>query len=285
MKKTVFVMAALMIIMCCVSGGMADSYSSVPRSSVWYTYDTSLHWFYAQLSYDEKCAFSARYDALALGDMSQWDIAGFGLTDYQQERVKFVINNDCPELMICTPVRKIADFYALLGSPDWFIEYSRDLEGELRACLKELDRVKSSGSWSGSDRNKQKAYDRNIARTTKYLLDNDGPEGSLHLESSVRSAISAIVNRTAVCEGYSRSTQLAMRYYGIPCIYIVGKIPGGANHAWNLLRVDGSWKHYDAAWNADGDYMNLSDTEMYIQNGRSIGDEYASLGFSLPSCW
>ena len=278
-------MAALMIIMCCISGGAADSYSSVPYSSVWHTYDASLHWFYAQLSFDEKCAFSARYDALALGEISRWDIAGFGLTDYQQERVEFVINNDCPELMICASVRKEAEFYALLGSPDWFSEYSRDLEGELRACLEELDRVKSLGSWSGSDRNKQNAYDRYIARATKYVLDNDGPEGSLHLEPGVRSAKSAIVNRTAVCEGYSRSTQLAMRYYGIPCIYIVGTIPSGEYHAWNLLRVDGSWKHYDATWNADGDYMNLSDTEMYNKKGRTIDDEYALLGFSLPSCW
>lgn len=293
MKKNVlFPILASLLLLCCVSGAVADSYYTAPRSSVWYTYAPSLHWLYLQLDEEEKCAFSAKYDALALGNSSLWDTSGFRLTAYQQKRVEFAIDNDCPELMIYMPVCALAGYFAAdtfaeYSVPDttgWFFEYSEDMSRDLRACLQVLEQLKSSRTWGSSDLSKQKAFDQNIVQRTIYLLDNDGPEGTLHVDSSVRAAKAAIVYRTAVCEGYSRSTQLAMRYYGIPCLYVGGKVQGGGNHAWNLVCIDGAWKHYDATWNKNGDYLNLSDAEMYAQNRRTIRGDYAELGFSLPRC-
>lgn len=280
MKKIIAV-AVILGILSCLTAGMAADYSVTPSSSVWYTYDSSLHWFYRQLNQTEQKAFSSRYDAYALGNMSLWDISGFGLTDYEQKRVEFALNNDCPELMLCSPTIKIGKFSALLGDQDWFTEHKVNFMEELSSCLRRLEALRSSSYWGYSDLDKEKAFDMEIARKTSYLLDNDGPEGTLHLTSEVRSAASAIVNRTAVCEGFSRSTQLAMRYFGIPCIYVCGNTSKG-NHAWNLVCINGRWCHYDATWNSNGGYMNLSDSE--ICRDRTLGGEYSQYGFSLPGC-
>ena len=266
------------------SKGPITTYSTVPISSLWYTYSPSLHWYYEQLSTAEKRAYSARYDAIALGDVSLWDISGLGLNDYQIKRVELAFGNDCPELMVCSVIEKTTDFYSALEDQNWFQENAKSVQTDLSSCLRELDRLESVSSWGHTDLQKEQTFDREIARKTDYLLDNDGPEGTLHIDSNVRSPLSAIVNRTAVCEGFARSVQLAMRYFGIPCLYISGTVNSSGNrHAWNLVQIDGSWYHYDATWNSNGRYINLSDSA--ILSERSVDAEFSNYGFIFPSCW
>ena len=281
MRKAALVLA-VMLAVCSFSLCFAESvYSTAPVSPLWNTYDPDLHWYYGQLNDREKQAFSSRYDAYATGDGSLWDISGFGLSEREQERVEFAVNRDCPELMMCSLISPIAKFFSSINDNEWFAENLETLQEDLDACLQEVNRLTLTAEWGTTDLSREQAFDLHIARKTEYLLDNDGPEGTLHLDSEVRSAKSALVNRTAVCEGFSNSVQLAMRCWGIPCIYVSGTTSGG-KHAWNILCIDGSWYHYDATWNGNGGYMNLSDAE--IRKTRSVSDEYERLGFILPVC-
>ena len=277
MKKMLLIVTLVISIIS--SSGMADSYNSTPNAAIWYDYGSaSYHWMYAQLSYDEKCAYSSRYDAYALGKAELWDISRLSLSSWQQERVEFAINNDCPELMLCAPSIRIAEVEVLLRGDEWFKENARELHSDLALC----ERSFRSLDWSNSDLAKVKAFDSQIAKKTHYLLDNDGPEGSLHLDSEVRSAKSAIVNRQAVCEGYSRSAQLAIRYMGVPCIYVTGKTKDGNGHAWVMVRIDNRWYHYDPTWNEGNQFFNMSDQERY--RDVTVDDSFAYYGFYLPQC-
>ena len=58
-------------------------------------------------------------------------------------------------------------------------------------------------------------------------------------------AYGAIVNRRAVCQGYSAAMISALRVLGIDACYAMHE---EANHAWNIVSVDGLWYHVDATW-------------------------------------
>ncbi|MDF2935579.1 MAG: hypothetical protein K0Q90_952 [Paenibacillaceae bacterium] len=72
----------------------------------------------------------------------------------------------------------------------------------------------------------------------------------------------------AVCEGYATATQLLLDKAGIENQYVAGSIDKGETkqgHAWNLVKIDGSYYHLDTTWN-DGiniyNFLLVSDEHM-----------------------
>ena len=61
-------------------------------------------------------------------------------------------------------------------------------------------------------------------------------------------AYGAIINKSAVCEGYARAMQLLLNKAGIGCYLITGKV-SGTDHMWNIVTIDGARYHLDATWN------------------------------------
>ncbi len=60
-------------------------------------------------------------------------------------------------------------------------------------------------------------------------------------------AYGALVEGSAVCQGYAEAYQLLMIRAGIPCMVVSGTGNGGA-HAWNAVKMDGSWYYTDVTW-------------------------------------
>ena len=58
-----------------------------------------------------------------------------------------------------------------------------------------------------------------------------------------------LIDRSAMCHGYSSTFQLFMDMLGIECITVYGT-PGsnGVEHSWNMVRLDGEWYCVDTAW-------------------------------------
>lgn len=101
-----------------------------------------------------------------------------------------------------------------------------------------------------------------------YLVDNcvydkEAVE-SKEILGNENDAYGALVDKKAVCEGYSRAFQLLCNRLGIDCINIAGTADGVA-HAWNNVMLDGEWYEVDVTWNdTDGEtefpiygYFNL----------------------------
>lgn len=61
----------------------------------------------------------------------------------------------------------------------------------------------------------------------------------------VWSAYGALVQGDAVCQGYALAYKLLLNKLGIDCIMVTSE---DMNHAWNLVRLDGSWYHVDVTW-------------------------------------
>ncbi len=89
-------------------------------------------------------------------------------------------------------------------------------------------------------------------------------------------AYGVIVNGIGVCDSYAKAVKLLLDKAGVECMLIEGtsaETPGkSADHAWNIVRLDGEYYHLDATWDdvseARGSdatayyYFNLSDTDM-----------------------
>jgi hypothetical protein len=60
---------------------------------------------------------------------------------------------------------------------------------------------------------------------------------------------SVFLNHVSVCAGYAKAMQYLLQKAGVFCTYIKGTIlPDNATHAWNLVRIDGTYTLVDATW-------------------------------------
>lgn len=102
------------------------------------------------------------------------------------------------------------------------------------------------------------------------------------------SSYGALVERTAVCEGYAEAFQYLMYQCGIQCLGVLGTA-GGA-HKWNSIRIDGIYYYIDVTWDdpvvSDGsdpiithNYFNIS-TDLLARD-HIIESKY---NYPLPTC-
>ena len=90
-------------------------------------------------------------------------------------------------------------------------------------------------------------------------------------------AYGALVNGTAVCEGYSRALLLLLTKAGIRSTLIVGEsISSGEQHMWNLASINGNTYHLDATWNDSNDlprhnYFNVTTDQIKLSHRISEG--------------
>lgn len=89
-------------------------------------------------------------------------------------------------------------------------------------------------------------------------------------------AYGVLVNGVGVCDSYAKAVKLLLDKAGMECVLIEGtgaEAPGkSADHAWNIVRIDGEYYHLDATWDDVSEewgsdatayyYFNLSDTDM-----------------------
>ena len=102
-----------------------------------------------------------------------------------------------------------------------------------------------------------------VCAVNDYLCDTVVyPDKEPYADES-HTAWSAFKYGSAVCDGYSRAAKLLLNEFGIECDIVVGDCPGGG-HAWNLVKVDGSWYQMDVTWNDGGAAWDPNARETYL---------------------
>jgi len=71
-----------------------------------------------------------------------------------------------------------------------------------------------------------------------YSLENDP-------QNAIRDAYSMLLNKRAVCQGYSLLFTAIMNELGVETASVVSV---SMNHQWNLVKLDGYWYHIDVTW-------------------------------------
>ncbi len=113
-------------------------------------------------------------------------------------------------------------------------------------------------------------------------------------------AYGALVERKAVCEGYSKAFQLLLYYAGINCNLICGETDGVA-HMWNVVELDGKWYNVDVLWddleraeygpthaffNVTNDFISKSH-DFYTASSEISDDDVvfnATYNLNIPNC-
>lgn len=84
----------------------------------------------------------------------------------------------------------------------------------------------------------------------------------------VSSAYSALVNKTAVCQGFAQLIYRMFTEAGIRCRFVGGS-SNGVMHAWNIAYIDGAYYYIDATW----DSMTLGRRLFFLKGTKDL-DEY-----------
>lgn len=79
-----------------------------------------------------------------------------------------------------------------------------------------------------------------IIRKCRYIEENDS--------GYCATAYGCLVQNEANCEGYAKAFNLLASEMGLESILVTGTTDSGENHAWNQVKVDGSWYNIDVTW-------------------------------------
>ncbi len=167
-----------------------------------------------------------------------------------------VVCNDHPELFFLSggatgQVTTVGATTKVDIVPDYIV--SLDKIDEMNEALeREVEDIIANAELYESDLEKIKyVHDRIIATceydiiaSSLYLSENGNPT-----KNQAYTSYGCLVEKKAVCEGYSRAFQLVMNRLGIECGFVSGaacnSVGDTGRHAWNYVKVDGEYKYCD----------------------------------------
>ncbi len=187
-----------------------------------------------------------------------------GLDEVDLDRIFQCVMNDHPELFYVEGYSYTK--YTRFGRSEDIlaIEFSGRYTSDLETVKRRYDRIQTEvrkildgidGSASEYDKVKY-VYDT-LIRATDYQL--DAPDN--------QNIYSVFVNHRSVCQGYAKATQYLLNRLGVECALILGTVPNGEGHAWNLVNVDGSYYYVDTTW---GDASYQPDGDSDVPEGTAI---------------
>lgn len=125
------------------------------------------------------------------------------------------------------------------------LNYSIDDSEEIEACKKQIDYAISEiiNKLITSDMNdfeKELAIHDYIASQTKYYEYADIKD----IPHEKHNIYSALIDKEAVCDGFSKVFQVILKRLGIEAIMLTGST-NTSNHAWNKVKLEDKWYNVD----------------------------------------
>lgn len=106
--------------------------------------------------------------------------------------------------------------------------------------------------------------------------------------ANAHNAYGALVEGRAVCEGYAEALQCLLHRAGIQSLIVLGSSVNPSTgqpegHAWNMVRIGGSYYHTDLTWNDQGRtlyHAYFNQTDARIREDHAITET----AYALPAC-
>lgn len=112
-----------------------------------------------------------------------------------------------------------------------------------------------------------------------HILYDPEPLGENDYKEISHTAYGALIDGVAVCDGYAEAFKYLLDKVGIENRLIFGEVDedgsfeGEVNHAWNLIKIDESYRHYDLTWD-DDDVNNRVLYEFYNKDSDYFDDTH-----------
>lgn len=153
-----------------------------------------------------------------------------------------------------------SDTATLTFSADYVttLKQEKELDTKVAAILKSLKLDKKS------DYAKVKAIHDYIIKKTGY---------DQNLENY--SAYDALIENSAVCQGYTLAACRLFTGAGLGNRIITG-LAGGGSHSWNIVKVDGKWYNIDLTWDdpVSETGEDLLTYDYFLKNAKDFSDHY-----------
>lgn len=81
-------------------------------------------------------------------------------------------------------------------------------------------------------------------------------------------AYAALLNKTAVCQGYAVALYRLLMELQVPC-RVIGGTSGDEGHAWNIVRLGGLWYNADSTWDASN-YTSEGTCVWFLLNDKNF---------------
>lgn len=82
-----------------------------------------------------------------------------------------------------------------------------------------------------------------------------------------------LINRNAMCHGFSLSFQLFMDMLDIECVTVFSTSSGSTPHSWNVVKIENDWYCVDTAWDSTSGHAYFNVTSQYLKNRGYRWDE------------
>lgn len=127
-----------------------------------------------------------------------------------------------------------------------------------------------------------------------YIIDNCSYK-NVSNNPKIFTSYGCLIDKIAVCEGYSKAMQILLCNCGVECKTVAG-IGNGEPHMWNMVKIGGDWYHLDVTWDSadkNSRYMYFNVDDKTIKKNHSIGEQFQVAGllrphkmynFDLPKC-
>ncbi len=137
------------------------------------------------------------------------------------------------------------------------LKQEKKLDSKIKSILKALELENKT------DYEKVKAIHDYIIKKTSY-----------DTTLKKHSAYNALIEKSAVCEGYTLAAYRLFTDAGISCRIIMGATAGGGTHSWNIVKVDGKWYNIDLTW--DDPITNTGESVLrynyFLKNSKDFSD-------------
>ena len=239
-----------------------------------------MHYLVKRESKEVKALFSFVYDAV-IQHCEKIELPK-GTSKDQIEKVMWLLVNDCPELFWFS---HISEYTYTEAEPNIILDvtakYILSKEDAAKASQK-IDALidqwiqKTEGK---SDYSKELYVHNALLDGCRYTNDS-GNDATIY---------GALIRGKARCQGYANAMCYALRRMGIDCVVITGtatNAQGTEKHAWNLMKIDGTWTLTDPTWNdpigrdiKQYAYFNITDEMM----GRNHTADSIYSRYDLPN--
>lgn len=127
-----------------------------------------------------------------------------------------------------------------------------DMESEYEAVTAKAEEILSEITYDGTEADLAYKIAQWLVENVVYFSDvgvSDNPK--------CNTSYGALINNLAVCDGYAKAYDFLCKKAGLESIYITGERDGWW-HAWNMVKIDGKWFHFDTTW------MSVNDMTTYF---------------------